>query len=62
MLANTIKDLEYQSEIFDLMGLKPSHWNKINIHVGGTYGDKTDTLIRFCSEFRASFRKSPGSA
>ena len=51
VLTNTIKDLEYQSEIFDLMGLVPSHWNKINIHVGGTYGDKTDTLIRFCQNF-----------
>lgn len=51
VLANTIKDLEYQSELFDLMGLKPSHWNKINIHVGGTYGDKTATLARFARNF-----------
>lgn len=47
VLDNTIKDLEYQSEIFDLMGLTPSHWNKINIHVGGTYGDKQASLVRF---------------
>lgn len=51
VLANTIRDLEYQSELFDLMGLKPSHWNKINIHVGGTYGDKTATLARFAQNF-----------
>lgn len=51
VLANTIKDLEYQSELFDLMGLKPSHWNKINIHVGGTYGDKTATLARFAQNY-----------
>jgi UV DNA damage endonuclease len=51
VLANTLKDLEYQSEMFDLMGLKPSHWNKINIHVGGTYGDKTATLKRFAQNF-----------
>ncbi|GAB3335875.1 UV DNA damage repair endonuclease UvsE [Larkinella ripae] len=51
VLDNTIKDLEYQSEIFDLMGLKPSHWNKINIHAGGTYGDKTATLARFARHF-----------
>jgi UV DNA damage endonuclease len=47
VLDNTIKDLEYQSEVFDLMGLEPSHWNKINIHVGGTYGDKMATMARF---------------
>ncbi len=51
VLDNTIKDLEYQSELFDLMGLTPSHWNKINIHVGGTYGDKEATLIRFVQNF-----------
>jgi hypothetical protein len=22
-------------QIFDMMGYEPSHWNKINIHVGG---------------------------
>lgn len=48
VLDNTLVDLEYQSQLFDLMGLKPSHWNKINIHVGGTYGDKAATLARFC--------------
>ncbi|GAB3957585.1 UV DNA damage repair endonuclease UvsE [Spirosoma harenae] len=51
VLANTQIDLEYQSELFDLMGLTPSHWNKINIHVGGTYGDKAATLTRFVQNF-----------
>ncbi len=51
VLDNTLIDLEYQSELFDLMGLKPSHWNKINIHAGGTYGDKTATLARFTKNF-----------
>lgn len=51
VLDNTIVDLEYQSELFDLMGLKPSHWNKINIHAGGTYGDKAATLTRFTQNF-----------
>lgn len=50
-LQNTIKDLELHSEIFDLMGRQPSHWNKINIHVGGAYGDKTETLKRFAENF-----------
>ena len=50
-LENTIKDLEIHSQLFDLMGLEPSHWNKINIHVGGAYGDKEETLKRFAQNF-----------
>lgn len=51
VLDNTITDLEYHSEVFDLMGLKPSRWNKINIHLGGTYGDKPGTIARFCRNY-----------
>ncbi len=51
VLDNTVKDLEYHADLFDLMGLKPSHWNKINIHLGGTYGDKPATIARFCQNF-----------
>lgn len=50
-LANTIKDLEIHSQIFDLMGLPATHWHKINIHVGGAYGDKQETLKRFAQNF-----------
>lgn len=52
VLQNTIKDLEIHSRLFDLMGLEPSHWNKINIHVGGAYGDKDATLKRFAQNFK----------
>ncbi len=52
-LDNTVIDLEYQSSVFDLMRLSPSHWNKINIHAGGTYGDKAATLARFARNFTA---------
>lgn len=51
-LKNTIKDLEIHSQLFDLMKLEPSHWNKINIHVGGAYGDKHETLKRFAKNFK----------
>lgn len=50
-LKNTITDLEIHSQLFDLMGLQPSHWNKINIHVGGAYGDKHEALKRFAQNF-----------
>ena len=51
VLTNTLTDLEHQSELFDLMQLTPSHWNKINIHVGGAYGDKIAALARFAKNF-----------
>jgi len=51
-LDNTIKDLEIHSQIFDLMNLPTSRWNKINIHVGGAYGDKTETIKRFAQNFK----------
>ncbi|KAF5843403.1 UV-endonuclease UvdE-domain-containing protein [Dunaliella salina] len=43
----SISQLESHSYVFDLMGYEPSAWNKINIHVGGTYGNKDATLRRF---------------
>jgi UV DNA damage endonuclease len=51
-LKNTITDLEIHSQLFDLMGLPPSHWNKINVHVGGAYGDKDETIKRFAKNFQ----------
>ena len=34
-------------QVFDMLGYEPNHWNKINIHIGGTYDDKEATLERF---------------
>ena len=51
-LTNTIKDLEIHAEIFDIMGLPATHWHKINIHVGGAYGDKEGTIKRFAQNFK----------
>jgi UV DNA damage endonuclease len=52
VLENTIKELETHSRVFDLMGLPATHWHKINIHVGGAYGDKEETLKRFAKNFK----------
>ncbi len=51
-LTNTIKDLEIHAQIFDIMGLPASHLHKINIHVGGAYGDKAESIKRFAQNFR----------
>ena len=53
VVENTIKELNTHSEILDLMGfINPSPYNKINIHVGGTYGgDFEGTAKRWCENF-----------
>jgi len=38
VVERTIVSLERHSETFDIMGFEPSFENKINIHVGGSYG------------------------
>lgn len=47
----SMKELEQHSRIFDEMGLEPSHWNCLNIHVGGAYGDKEAATQRWCDNF-----------
>jgi len=51
VVEKTYKELNNHSRIFDMMGFFPSHYNKINIHVGGTYGDKDETIKRFIQNF-----------
>jgi UV DNA damage endonuclease len=51
VVINTIKDLETHAEIFDLIGLSKTPYNKLNIHCNGTYGDKISTMDRFCENF-----------
>ena len=35
---------------FDMMGLRETPYNKINIHIGGAYGDN-QSMERFCKNF-----------
>ena len=51
VVKRTILGLNKHSEQFNMMGFEPSNYNKINIHVGGAYGDKETTLARFCDNF-----------
>ena len=47
VVENSIIGLERHSEMFDLMGFDASFENKINIHIGATYGDKDTTVQRW---------------
>jgi UV DNA damage endonuclease len=51
VVSNTIKELNDHSRIFDIMGFKANHWTKINIHVGGAYGDRALATERWCRNF-----------
>ena len=51
VVKKTIAELDAHSVQMDLMGLPESPQAKINIHVGGAYGEHDKTLDRFCRNF-----------
>ena len=51
VVDNCINDLSTHGEVFDMMGLSRTPYNKINIHIGGAYGDKESAMKRFCVNF-----------
>ena len=51
VVENCINDLSVHGEVFDMMGLSRTPYNKINIHIGGAYGDKVSAMKRFCTNF-----------
>jgi len=51
VIEKTINELNKHSQIMDLIGLTISPYNKINIHVGGAYGDKETTLKRWVENY-----------
>ena len=51
VVDNCINDLSTHGEVFDMMGLSRTPYNKINIHIGGAYGDKESAMARFCTNF-----------
>ena len=51
VVEKTIKELNAHSDIMDTMNLSPTVYNKINIHIGGSYGDKQATLKRWIDNY-----------
>ena len=51
VVENCINDLSTHGEVFDMMGVSRTPYNKINIHIGGAYGDKVSAMERFCENF-----------
>jgi UV DNA damage endonuclease len=51
VVLNAMNELNKSAQIMDLMGLPKSRMSKINIHVGGAYGDKKSALDRFCKNY-----------
>lgn len=52
VVRKTIYDLDQHARIMDLMGLPQDYRSAINIHVGGSYGDKLTAMQRFCENFK----------
>ena len=51
VVEKAIKELNKHGDIMDIMGLSTTVYNKINIHVGGAYGDKQATLKRWIDSY-----------
>tara|TARA_B100000927_G_C16444306_1_gene461097 strand:+ start:593 stop:1495 length:903 start_codon:yes stop_codon:yes gene_type:complete len=52
VIKNTFIDLKMHGELFDMMKLEKSVYNKINIHCNGVYGDKKSAMKRFCINYK----------
>ncbi len=50
VLRNSVKDLNYHVRLLEAMGLDERALN--NIHVGGSYGDKEKSALRFIDQFQ----------
>lgn len=51
VVTRTMKELRQHSQIFDLMGFQPSHYNVINIHIGAAYKDKYAVLNKWAENY-----------
>lgn len=51
VILNTIRDLDHHGEVFDMLGLSRTPYNKLNIHVGAHYNNKPMALANFNKNF-----------
>ena len=51
VVERCVTDLTIHGDIFDFMNQSRTPYNKINIHLGGAYGDKESAMDRFCKNF-----------
>lgn len=52
VVETTIRELNQHAFIMDTMGLPQNHTYSMNIHVGGSYGDKAAAKQRFINNFK----------
>jgi UV DNA damage endonuclease len=51
VILNCIKDLEIHGHIMDVIGMPRTPEAKINIHLGGSFGDRDSAMERWCLNF-----------
>lgn len=52
VVNDAVWELTQHGKVMDLMGLPRNHYAAMNIHVGGTYGDKDTAIKRFAENFK----------
>lgn len=51
VVRRSLYEIEQHSSIMNMMGLPINQYSKINIHLGGAYGDKDSAISRWCDNF-----------
>ena len=51
-VKKSLHELEKHGQIMDALGMPRSRYSKINIHLGGAYGDKSGAIDRFVENYK----------
>lgn len=51
IIRKSLYEIEQHSRIMDMMGLPNTSYSKINIHLGGVYGDKSGAIKRWSESY-----------